>query len=100
MVQNRVQSLSLVGFVFLAIAIFSSAASVPFQVHLPLKTPFLKLSWRQFNMIPFLALLAGVQTYFDKEFKFREILHLRTLGKFIVIALIGDLMSLFGVFAG
>lgn len=73
MIQQRATSFPLIGVFFLVIAIFSGASSVPFQVHLPLKTPFLKLSWRQLNMLPFLIVMAAVQTFFDKKFKFKDV---------------------------
>ena len=51
-------------------------------------------------MLPFLTIMALFQTYFDKKFKFRDILTWSTLRTMVVIGFVGDLMSLCGTYAG
>lgn len=51
-------------------------------------------------MLPFLIIMASVQTYYDKKFKFKDIMNWETLKFILIVAFIGDLMSLTNVFAG
>ena len=89
-----------VGVLLITIAIVAAAASIPFQAALPLKSPFLKLSWRQMNMLPFLFAMAAIQVYLEKDFSLKSVFKWSLLKRILLIAFIGDLMSLFGVFAG
>ena len=51
-------------------------------------------------MLPFLSIMAAVQTYFDKDFAFKDIINWQTFKKIFIVGLIGDCMSLCGTFAG
>lgn len=51
---NSINKFSILGIVCLVLAVVTGAGAVPLQVHLPLKSSFLKLSWRQMSMLPYL----------------------------------------------
>ena len=43
---NVINKVSVIGVVCLVLAVITGAGAVPLQVHLPLKSSFLKISWR------------------------------------------------------
>ena len=82
-------------------AVVSGAAAIPLQVHLPIKSSFLKLSWRQLCMIPFLWGSAIAQLYITKErINYKVIMRKDMVQRILVAAVIGNCMSLCGVFSG
>ena len=57
-IQKPSYNFSLIGTVILVLVVVATAAILPFSIVLPLETVFLKVSWRNCNLIPFLVLLA------------------------------------------
>lgn len=51
-------------------------------------------------MLPFLMVMAAVQTYFDKKFRFKDVSNWQTLKFILIVAFIGDCSSLANVFSG
>jgi hypothetical protein len=51
-------------------------------------------------MLPFLIAMASVQTYYDKKFRFKDVMNWSTFKFILIVAFIGDLMSLANVFSG
>lgn len=51
-------------------------------------------------MMPLLIIMAALQTYLDKNFRFKDICNWPTIKFILIVAFIGDCMSLCNVFAG
>lgn len=99
-INHPATKVSVIGIICIFLAVVTGAAAVPLQVHLPLQSSFLKLSWRQLSMIPYLWVAGAVQMYFEKDFSIKRLFKKDLLKKFIVMGVIGDCMSLCHLLAG
>ena len=51
----------------IVVSLVSTASILPFSVALPMKCTYLKLSWRNMNMLPFLLIMSAIQIYTSKS---------------------------------
>jgi hypothetical protein len=77
----------------LVITVTIGGSSTPLSSNLPLKSPVLKLAWRQINMFPFLLVASLIEVFFYKDFRFRDIINLGFIIKLIIFGICGNLMS-------